>query len=174
MYDFMKRFCDIAEKGAREDNPLTLSRLIGQLEILAEICSNNYKLEGLCEMLANEMLKLQEKLDGLVQPQTITSAPVAVSNVKTIYKQEYVRCGKTNCTKCANRQGHGPYWYSYNFTGGQSRKRYIGLKLPEDITVDRANVRYAIPLATVPCHPQCQLEDGELKEPCCRNEHSEN
>ncbi|NWJ46990.1 MAG: hypothetical protein HXX08_14100 [Chloroflexi bacterium] len=173
MYDFMRRFCDIAEKGAGEDNPLTLSRLIGQLEILAEFCSSNYKLEGLCEMLANEMLKLQGKLDGLAQLQSMAATSAATPAVKTIFKQEYVRCGKTNCTKCADRQGHGPYWYSYNFSGGQSRKRYIGLKLPDDITADKANVRYALPLATATCQQHCQRDGGELKEPCCRKGHNE-
>jgi hypothetical protein len=165
MYDYMERFCTIAAKGASEEDPLILSRLIGQLEILAEMCSSNYKLEGLCETLANEMLKLQEKLDKLVKP----------PEPKTVYKQEYVRCGKENCNKCAHQQWHGPYWYAYKFAEGQSKKRYIGLKLPEGLKEGQAEVRYATPLATTePCRQKCALDNGEIKEPCCKLEFTNN
>ena len=41
-------------------------------------------------------------------------------------RQQLVRCGKDNCTKCP----HGPYWYAYWREGGQRRSRYVG-KLDE-------------------------------------------
>ena len=43
------------------------------------------------------------------------------------YRQEYVRCGKLACKRCADGgQGHGPYWYAYRREGGKLKKRYIG------------------------------------------------
>ncbi len=42
------------------------------------------------------------------------------------YRQEYIRCGKAGCKRCADGQGHGPYWYAYSREGGKLKKRYIG------------------------------------------------
>jgi hypothetical protein len=176
MYDYMKRFCDIAANGTAEEDPLKLSRMLGQMEILAELCSKTYPLTGLCETLAQEMLKLQEKLDNLAKAPVVTIA-AASPETKTVYKQEYVRCGKVNCTKCASRPGHGPYWYAYNFAGGQSRKRYIGLNLPSDLIEGHAEVRYALPLnreSCATCQEECSRFGGALKEPCCQLQHSKN
>jgi hypothetical protein len=114
------------------------------------------------------MLKLQEKLDNLIKP-------LSLPEPKTVYKQEYVRCGKENCNKCANQQWHGPYWYAYKFAEGQSKKRYIGLKLPEGLTEEQADLRYALPLASkVPCSGKCSKDNGAIKEPCCKLEFSNN
>ena len=46
---------------------------------------------------------------------------------KVTYRQEHVRCGRANCTRCP----HGPYWYAYWREGGRLRSRYIGKELPE-------------------------------------------
>ena len=46
---------------------------------------------------------------------------------KVTYRQERVRCGRTNCTRCP----HGPYWYAYWREDGRLRSRYIGRELPE-------------------------------------------
>jgi len=46
---------------------------------------------------------------------------------KVTYRQEHVRCGRANCTRCP----HGPYWYAYWREGGRLRSRYIGKQLPE-------------------------------------------
>jgi hypothetical protein len=41
------------------------------------------------------------------------------------------KCGKPAC-KCNNPgQEHGPYWYAFDGNGGG---KYVGAKLPEDIT----------------------------------------
>src|SRR5436190_24256262 len=45
---------------------------------------------------------------------------------KVTYRQEQVRCGRENCTRCP----HGPYWYAYWREGGRLRSRYIGKDLP--------------------------------------------
>jgi len=45
---------------------------------------------------------------------------------KVTYRQEHVRCGKENCTRCP----HGPYWYAYWREGGRLRSRYIGKEPP--------------------------------------------
>ena len=47
------------------------------------------------------------------------------------YRQEYVKCGKDGCKKCANGPGHGPYWYVYWSEGGRTRKQYIGKQRPQ-------------------------------------------
>ena len=46
---------------------------------------------------------------------------------KVTYRQEPVRCGRDNCTRCP----HGPYWYAYWREGGRLRSRYIGKNLPD-------------------------------------------
>jgi hypothetical protein len=46
---------------------------------------------------------------------------------KVTYRQEQVRCGRENCTRCP----HGPYWYAYWREGGRLRSRYIGKELPD-------------------------------------------
>ena len=45
---------------------------------------------------------------------------------KVTYRQERVRCGRPNCSRCP----HGPYWYAYWREGGRLRSRYIGKELP--------------------------------------------
>ena len=45
---------------------------------------------------------------------------------KVTFRQEAVRCGRPNCTRCP----HGPYWYAYWREGGRLRSRYIGKQLP--------------------------------------------
>jgi len=48
---------------------------------------------------------------------------------KVTYRQEHVRCGRENCTRCP----HGPYWYAYWREEGRLRSRYIGKELPENV-----------------------------------------
>jgi hypothetical protein len=52
-----------------------------------------------------------------------------------IYRQQYVRCGKPNCGKCAPRGlGHGPYWYGFYWDYQQRTKSfYVGKHLPAGI-----------------------------------------
>jgi hypothetical protein len=45
---------------------------------------------------------------------------------KVTFRQESVRCGRANCTRCP----HGPYWYAYWRDRGRLRSRYIGKQLP--------------------------------------------
>ncbi|MFN2544829.1 MAG: hypothetical protein ABR600_09725 [Actinomycetota bacterium] len=47
---------------------------------------------------------------------------------KVTYRQERVKCGRENCTRCP----HGPYWYAYWREEGRLRSRYIGKELPAD------------------------------------------
>jgi hypothetical protein len=56
---------------------------------------------------------------------------------KITYRQERVRCGRSNCTRCP----HGPYWYAYWREGGRLRSRYIGKELPDDAAVDTGPAR---------------------------------
>ncbi|MGH2739954.1 MAG: hypothetical protein ACRDH6_05665 [Actinomycetota bacterium] len=48
------------------------------------------------------------------------------SRGRVTFRQETVKCGRANCTRCP----HGPYWYAYWREGGRLRSRYIGKELP--------------------------------------------
>ena len=43
-------------------------------------------------------------------------------------RQQMVRCGKQECTRCP----HGPYWYAYWTDNGRRRSRYVGRLLDDD------------------------------------------
>ncbi|MEE8376599.1 MAG: hypothetical protein V3S26_09805 [Acidimicrobiia bacterium] len=43
-------------------------------------------------------------------------------------RQQMVRCGKRDCTKCP----HGPYWYAYWTENGKRKSRYVGRLLDEE------------------------------------------
>ena len=49
-----------------------------------------------------------------------------------IYRQQYVRCGKTGCRRCPPAgPGHGPYWYAFYWDYRQrTRSSYVGKSLP--------------------------------------------
>jgi hypothetical protein len=55
------------------------------------------------------------------------TAPDPRHETKVTYRQEHVRCGREQCTKCP----HGPYWYAYWREDGRLRSRYIGKQLPD-------------------------------------------
>jgi hypothetical protein len=51
----------------------------------------------------------------------------------TTYQQEYVHCGKANCSRCKDAGlGHGPYWYAYRYSPTRKRrlKWYLGKNGP--------------------------------------------
>lgn len=46
---------------------------------------------------------------------------------------EYVKCGKSNCSKCSEKEYHGPYYFAYfrdKENCGKLRKKYIGIHDP--------------------------------------------
>jgi hypothetical protein len=43
-------------------------------------------------------------------------------------RQQHVRCGKPNCSRCP----HGPYWYAYWREDGHRKSRYVGKLLEEE------------------------------------------
>lgn len=47
-------------------------------------------------------------------------------------QSEMVRCGKARCKKCAEGDGHGPYWYLYftNPKTGRYTSKYVGKTIP--------------------------------------------
>jgi len=47
------------------------------------------------------------------------------------FRLEKVFCNKSNCKKCQgkNKEGHGPYWYSYK----NGKREYIGKKSKEEL-----------------------------------------
>lgn len=51
----------------------------------------------------------------------------AESQPKVRFREQSVRCGKENCTRCP----HGPYWYAYWNENGRRRSSYLG-KLDDD------------------------------------------
>jgi hypothetical protein len=58
----------------------------------------------------------------------------AEADYVTNYVQEYVRCGKPNCSRCKDQPGHGPYWYSYHYSPTRKKyiKKYVGKNLPSE------------------------------------------
>ena len=59
--------------------------------------------------------------------QTFDVGPAGPGPSKVTYRQEHVRCGRENCSRCP----HGPYWYAYWREDGRMRSRYIGKQLEE-------------------------------------------
>jgi hypothetical protein len=47
-----------------------------------------------------------------------------------VLQLEKVKCGKPTCRSCP----HGPYWYGYYWQDGKQRSRYIGKKLPPELS----------------------------------------
>ena len=51
----------------------------------------------------------------------------------TRYLFEYVKCGRAasgKCRKCREGELHGPYWYSYTWTGKKMVSKYHGKTRP--------------------------------------------
>ncbi len=49
------------------------------------------------------------------------------------YLLEYVKCGRASsgkCRKCREGEFHGPYWYSYTWTGTKMLSKYHGKNRP--------------------------------------------
>jgi hypothetical protein len=55
------------------------------------------------------------------------------------YREQYRRCGKGNCRRCAEGPGHCPYWYEIWREHGRLHTRYVGKVLQADAppAVDR-------------------------------------
>jgi hypothetical protein len=50
-------------------------------------------------------------------------------------RYEYVKCGKSNCIKCSEKDYHGGYYYAYfrhKENQGKLKKKYIGFFDPRD------------------------------------------
>src|SRR5438270_11420172 len=62
---------------------------------------------------------------------------------KITYRQQYTRCGKERCRKCKEGVGHGPYWYAYWSENGRTVSKYIGIRLPSNIEIEREGAGYA-------------------------------
>src|SRR5713226_1033062 len=58
-------------------------------------------------------------------------------NNKVTYRQQFTRCGKQRCRKCKEGAGHGPYWYAYWSDNGRTISKYVGLRLPGHIQIER-------------------------------------
>jgi len=48
--------------------------------------------------------------------------PLGTESPRVRYREQLVRCGKANCTRCP----HGPYWYAYWNEDGRRRSCYLG------------------------------------------------
>lgn len=48
-------------------------------------------------------------------------------------RREYRKCGKENCRKCSEGEGHGRYFYRYyrDEPNGKLKSEYLGKELPE-------------------------------------------
>src|SRR5918998_1608995 len=72
---------------------------------------------------------------GLTQRQENRSPAVVEQRSRRsgTLRLERVKCGKDRCKKCAEGEGHGPYWYLYSRKNGKLTSRYIGKMVPEEL-----------------------------------------
>jgi predicted ATPase/DNA-binding SARP family transcriptional activator len=57
------------------------------------------------------------------------------SGAQITYRQQYRRCGKAGCGRCAGGgPGHGPYWYAQWRNAGRNYTRYLGKAAPAETT----------------------------------------
>jgi len=100
--------------------PITWPKLMKRIDILHE------RVNKLVAKAESEGLKSEAKIES----EQLTSA----SNCRNLpsnatIRKEYVRCGKSDCSRCK----HGPYYYAYwKDDSGKLRKKYIG-KYPPSI-----------------------------------------
>jgi len=87
--------------------------------------------------LDRDLLDAVKDLDehGLRRLQILTRAQLERSGAidpshepQVSMRQQMVRCGKRDCTKCP----HGPYWYAYWTENGKRKSRYVGRLLDEE------------------------------------------
>ncbi|HET7641265.1 MAG TPA: DUF6788 family protein, partial [Ktedonobacteraceae bacterium] len=62
---------------------------------------------------------------------------------KATYRQQYTRCGKERCRKCKDGAGHGPYWYAYWSENGRTISKYVGIRLPAHVEIERQHTKKA-------------------------------
>jgi len=60
---------------------------------------------------------------------------------KVTYRQQYTRCGKERCRKCKDGVGHGPYWYAYWSENGRTISKYVGIRLPAHVEIERQHTK---------------------------------
>ena len=86
------------------------------------------------------LLKAQKLMDRIESVEQTSRYNVQSVPTNATIRKEYVRCGKLGC----EQEPHGPYYYAYwkeeSAGAGRSacrkklKKRYIGTRLPNDIT----------------------------------------
>jgi hypothetical protein len=76
-------------------------------------------LEAIREMDEHELRRLLILAKARLEQRGVAFPGVA-PDVKL--RQQSVKCGKANCTRCP----HGPYWYAYWWEDGKRRSRYVG------------------------------------------------
>lgn len=80
------------------------------------------------------------------------------------YRQDYTRCGKERCKKCAGGNGHGPYWYAYWSEGGKTKSKYIGKELQKTLQKTAAIAQPAAPTIAPAVEPPSAAAPVELVE----------
>ncbi len=80
-------------------------------------------------------------------------SPAIPSDIRVTYRQQYRRCGKATCSRCAaGGPAHGPYWYAYWWEGGRRHSRYLGKQAPADVArvTDSPPVSPVTPVSPAP------------------------
>lgn len=77
------------------------------------------------QVRVNDLVTL---IEGWQQPDDQTVETIVAPG--GCLRLEWVKCGKERCKKCAAGQGHGPYWYRYESSGGRRHKTYLGKQRP--------------------------------------------
>jgi hypothetical protein len=107
---------------------LTSTQLENATTAELEILRN--RIEG---ELARRELAQREPIDGR---QVVEERPARAGTLRS----EMVKCGKIHCRKCERGEGHGPYWYLYYRRNGKLTSRYVGKRIPDDLTARAADV----------------------------------
>ena len=75
--------------------------------------------EAVREMDEHELRRLLMLARARLEARGVTLGP---TNPRVRYREQLIRCGKENCTRCP----HGPYWYAYWNEDGRRRSSYLG------------------------------------------------
>lgn len=87
------------------------------------------------------------------------SAPDMPRSVRVTYHEQYRRCGKPACARCADHgPGHGPYWYAFWRDGGRTHSRYLGKQAPVTAASTDAAPRSAVRLRRAALLPPLRVQ----------------
>jgi hypothetical protein len=92
--------------------------------------------QDLEKLSTEELQDLVDRARRILAERKEGSRPRVVDSFRegnTRYLLEYVKCGRAasgKCRRCREGELHGPYWYSYTWTGEKMISKYHGKTRP--------------------------------------------